>query len=159
MDKRANEWSILRTVYNVQECAGVEESERPDFLLTKDGHGAVPFGVEVTELFRNQADARSVRHPDYLDALFRGAPHMHKDDRKPFALSWARISDSSGGVTDKNVPMILTPSIPEADHRRQSPQLSGARGRAATPSEAGTSTSSSATATSPRETRCRTSTP
>ncbi|MEU0266638.1 hypothetical protein [Nocardioides sp. NPDC006303] len=118
MDKRANEWSILRTVYDIEECAGVDESERPDFLLSKDGHGAVPFGVEVTELFRHEADARSVRHPDYLDALFRGGPYMHKDDKKPFALSWARITDKDGAVKAENVPVIVTPPIPEADHRR-----------------------------------------
>ena len=92
VEKRANEWSILRTVYDIEECTAVEESERPDFLLTKHGHGAVPFGVEVTELFRDQADARSVRHPDYLDALFRGAPHMHKDDKAALPLSFMRIT-------------------------------------------------------------------
>lgn len=118
MDKRANEWSILRTVFDIEGCAGVEESERPDFLLTRNGHGAVPFGVEVTELFRHQAGARSVRHPDYLDALFRGAPFMHKDDKKPFAVAEVRITDSNGCVKGENVPMILTPPILKADHRR-----------------------------------------
>lgn len=118
VDKRANEWSILRTVFDLAECASVEESERPDFLLTMNGHGAVPFGVEVTELFRNQSDARSVRHPDYLDALLRGGPHMHKDDKKPLALSWGRITGGHGNVKHEHMPMILTPATTEADHRR-----------------------------------------
>ena len=103
---------------DIEECASVAESERPDFLLTKNGHGAVPFGVEVTELFRDQADARSVRHPEYLDALFRGAPHMHKDDKKALPLSFMTITDPDGNVTHENVPGILGPAISEADHRR-----------------------------------------
>lgn len=133
VEKRANEWSILRTVYDVEECAGVEQSERPDFLLTKNGHGAVPFGVEVTELFRNQADARSVRHPDYLDALFRGGPHMHKDDKDALPLVFMRISDSNGHVTHESVPGILTAAVPEEDHRRAlaaTIESKGARGYA-----------------------------
>lgn len=133
VEKRANEWSILRTVYDIEECAGVGESERPDFLLTKSGHGAVPFGVEVTELFRNQADARSVRHPGYLDSLFRGAPHMHKDDKEALPLSFMRITDSNGNVTQENVPGILTAPISEADHRRAiaaTVEIKGTRGYA-----------------------------
>lgn len=118
VEKRANEWSILRTVYDIEECTAVEESERPDFLLTKHGHGAVPFGVEVTELFRDQADARSVRHPDYLDALFRGAPHMHKDDKAALPLSFMRITDLDGNVTHENMPGIFTAARSESDHRR-----------------------------------------
>ena len=80
VDKRANERSILRTVYDVAEFEEILESERPDFLLRRAA--ADVFGVEVTEIFATEADARAANHPEYLAELFEGGRYKHSADKK-----------------------------------------------------------------------------
>jgi len=53
--------------------------ENPDFLLYCILKKYV-FGVEVTELYRNQASARLKNIPGYVDHLVEGGTHKHKDD-------------------------------------------------------------------------------
>lgn len=127
VNKRVNEWSILRTVYDVSEFSEIRETERPDFLLMRNDRDAQSFGVEVTELFANQADARAVNHPEYLPALFAGALHMHKDDPRLLPVSRMRLTDPEGNVRHEDLPGILTPTPSNTDHRRALAAVIGAK--------------------------------
>jgi len=127
VEKRVNEWSILRTVYDVSQFSEVRETERPDFLMMRNERDAHAFGVEVTELFANQADARAVNHPDYLPALFAGAPHMHKDDPRLLPVARMRLTDSDGNLKQEDLPGILTRTPSNAEHRRSLAAVIGAK--------------------------------
>lgn len=115
IDKRANEWSILRNVYDVAEFEEIVESERPDFLLRRAGSDV--FGVEVTELFATGADARAANHPEYLAELFEGGRYMHRADRELLPVVRVRVTDSDGAVKHEDLPAVFTPTAPEDEHR------------------------------------------
>lgn len=123
IDKRANEWSILRSVYEASDFQDVHEHERPDFLLMRRGSGAIPFGVEVTELFAHEGDARAVNHPGYLPALFDGALHMHKEDPRLLPVVRMRLTDPDGNVKHEDLPGILTLTASDSEHRRALAQV------------------------------------
>ncbi|XVV17281.1 hypothetical protein ACQP2X_23755 [Actinoplanes sp. CA-131856] len=128
--KAARELAILRSVYRLEEYAEVEHADRPDFYLHTPGRK--PFGVEITELYRSQTDARTMHRPEYIGDLLAGGRHMHRDDIKPLSVAQVRISDPSGVVKAENVPAIIRREPTTADHssaiaealRRKSEKLS-----------------------------------
>lgn len=69
--KPQRERELLRAIYNAGEYASVEHGDSPDFLLRRH-HVNSRFGVEVTEVFDSDADARLRFHPDYVTSLLAG---------------------------------------------------------------------------------------
>jgi len=55
--KRAQETAILEMAYDLSRLHSVTPRERPDFALAH-GVGSKPFGVEVTQLFIHESQAR-----------------------------------------------------------------------------------------------------
>ena len=77
---KKEEKEILNSLYSEQENT-IEESERPDFILSKDGKRK--FGVEITELFYNESSARLKKHKEYGGKILKlntQKKYMHKDD-------------------------------------------------------------------------------
>jgi hypothetical protein len=62
----------------------VEEGERPDFVCSRTGN--LLFGVEITEFFWTESDARLRKIESYVSDLISGGQHRHKDDIKEIVV-------------------------------------------------------------------------
>lgn len=119
MSKEERERAILGMVYGMDDVAHVEKTERPDFAVS------VPesrFGVEITELYDSEADARAINHPYYVPGLLAGGQHMHKDDIGPLSVCRVRISGPDGVTKQTDVPAIIR-RLPS--HAEKSSRLAG----------------------------------
>lgn len=114
MDKRDRERAILDMIYASHEFALVQHQDSPDFLLKHHGVDAA-FGVEVTELYENEADARAEHHPEYIGRLFEGHPHMHKDDIQALAVSRVTVREPNGRIKHEDLPAIIRQHPPSEE--------------------------------------------
>ena len=78
MDK-SKERVLVETVYG-RSTLEIQETEEPDFLCSLQGN--TPFGVEVTEFFMTESDARLCKIHGYASELIKGGNLRHKDDKK-----------------------------------------------------------------------------
>jgi hypothetical protein len=83
MDKR-EERKALDAVFGKWSLA-VEEGERPDFVCSRNEKTL--FGVEVTEFFWTESDARLRKIQNYGSDLIRGGDYRHKDDINEIVVS------------------------------------------------------------------------
>ena len=104
--KAEREWEGLRQVYREHEFASVHHGDRPDFVLCRQGTDT-EFGVEVTELYETEADARAHIHPDYIPQLLSGSRHMHKDDVSVLNVERVQLLDKAGNVKATSLPAIV----------------------------------------------------
>lgn len=104
-NKQAVEDCLLQLVFDVDDYDFVKARERPDFQLQRSPEEA--FGVEITELFPTQADARSQRIPSYLPDLLAGGEHMHREDVSELKVVTVQITDEHGGVKARDVPAVM----------------------------------------------------
>ena len=112
--KKAREREILRAVYDESAFDEVIEQERPDFVLRREG--LADFGIEITELFDSESDARVRNRPSYVSDLLAGKPPIHKDDIDVLKISEVTISDADGKIKATGVPSIIRPT-PTVDER------------------------------------------
>src|SRR5229473_6964619 len=121
-------------VYRAQEFESLQHSDRPDFVLRPRGADAA-FGVEVTELYETEADARAETHPGYISDLLAGGPHMHKHDASVLRVEKVQLQDREGNLKAADLPAIIR-SKPSADEharaiaellRRKTKQATGYR--------------------------------
>lgn len=75
---KLEERRILDAVYSHLNPLSVTESESPDFVCEAFGN---KFGVEVTEFFVSESEARLQKLPGYGLALLKGGEYRHKNDR------------------------------------------------------------------------------
>jgi hypothetical protein len=104
--KPQRERELLRAIYNAGEYASVEHGDSPDFLL-RHHHVNSRFGVEVTEVFDSDADARLRFHPDYVTRLLAGGRHMHRDDVDVLRRTKVMIQAADGTVKHEGVTAII----------------------------------------------------
>ncbi|MEU5529489.1 hypothetical protein ABZ744_21395 [Micromonospora chersina] len=104
--KRAHETVILQMAYDLSDFHQVSPRERPDFALTRREVDK-PFGVEVTQLFRHQSQARLNLVPGYMHRLWSGGSHLHKKDVKALQSVKVKIEDKHGNVRHTDVPAII----------------------------------------------------
>lgn len=104
---------ILEMVYDLSRFQSVIPRERPDFALAHQQGG--PFGVEVTQLFVNEAQARLNLARGYADRLWAGGAHMHKKDKKHLRATTLTVTSVEGEVRHAGLPAILmdTPTVAE----------------------------------------------
>lgn len=67
----------------------------------------MPFGVEVTEFYDTESDARARNHPTYVSDLLAGGGHMHKDDVSVLSVARVSIQGPDGVVKQTDVSAIL----------------------------------------------------
>lgn len=101
MDKVERERVALEVVYDPAELDKLVPGDKPDFVLAK--RFGPDFGVEVTDLYQTESNARLINVPDYLPQLFAGGPHMHKDDIEVLQVGEFVIQDKDGNVKQDNV--------------------------------------------------------
>jgi hypothetical protein len=81
MDKKQIERDILSLVYENNKYGQIVDSERPDFRIKNKGFD-IPFGVEITEFYFSQSNARIRNIPDYFTEILDSDQYRHKDDKK-----------------------------------------------------------------------------
>jgi hypothetical protein len=132
--KAERERAGLDQVYRAQEFEALHYSDRPDFVLRHRG-AATAFGVEVTELYETEADARAELVPGYISDLLAGGRHMHKEDPLVLKVEKVQLHDKDGNLKAADLPAIIR-QIPSAhEHaraiaevvRRKTQQASGYR--------------------------------
>lgn len=108
--RKIRERAILETVYSIDRFDKVCESESPDFKLRHRNEEEY-FGVEVTEFFLFESDARIKSIPGYMSELFAGGKPRHKDDvdlLKVEKAVWRKADGSEEEVID-----VIKRQLPE----------------------------------------------
>ena len=111
--KRLQETIILGMAYDLSRFQSVTPRERPDFALAHES--GRPFGVEVTQLFVNESQARLSQARGYANRLWAGGSHMHKKDLKALKTTTVTVMSKEGKVRQAGVPAIFTytPTVAE----------------------------------------------
>jgi len=110
--KRAQETAILEMAYDLSRFHCVTPRERPDFALTHRADNK-PFGVEVTQLFIHESQARFNLIPGYAHRLWSGGSHLHKKDLKVLQSVTVEVRDKDGNVRHADLPAVIleTPGV------------------------------------------------
>ena len=111
--KKKKERLIFDLVYADRSFDEIKDFENPDFLLRyfpKDPY----FGVEVTEQYLSETNARIDNISGYSGQLLNGGVFKHKDDRKVINITEIDIIDRNGCVHAKNISSIMQELPPPA---------------------------------------------
>ena len=103
--KKQQERRIFDLIYSDRSFDEVKESENPDFLVRYFPNTSY-FGVEVTEYYLTETNARIDNIADYTGELLNGNDFKHKDDRKVLNVTEIDLIDEDGIVQAKNVSAI-----------------------------------------------------
>jgi hypothetical protein len=98
---------ILGMAYDLSRFQSVIPRERPDFALALR-LGGRPFGVEVTQLFFNESEARLHLRHDYSHRLWSGGSHLHKKDIKALRPTTVTVTDKDRNLRHTGLPAIFT---------------------------------------------------
>ncbi|BAX96077.1 hypothetical protein MSTE_00742 [Mycobacteroides stephanolepidis] len=101
--KQQIERMIFNTVYNPDHVADVSPHDRPDFVLTAYGPRQSKFGVEITEVFEDESEARLQNIDGYFDDLMEGKPHRHRDDIDALKVETVQIMTRGAEGLDEPV--------------------------------------------------------
>lgn len=99
ISKKDKERNILFSIYKKDDYAQIEDSEEPDFIICekKDGNR---FGVEVTELYYTETNARMKNLDNYCLDLLDGKDFKHKDDKKNIEIGFPKLIAENGEETE-----------------------------------------------------------
>jgi hypothetical protein len=112
MDQKLREQAILRLVYKGDEYAEILESECPDFLIRHKTQN-IFFGVEITEFYFSESNARLRNLPNYFSEIIYGN-YRHKADRQILKASDLTIT-TADGEPKGNTQGILQ-ELPKPEH-------------------------------------------
>ena len=93
--RKARERAILEMVYDIVQFDSVRDSESPDFILQHRSEQEY-FGVEITEFYLTDSDARTRFIPGYVSSLFAGGQVRHKDDIDTLKVEKATLTRADG---------------------------------------------------------------
>jgi hypothetical protein len=102
--KQALERAIFDSVYEEGSYVTVSHTDVPDFVVTTDSGS---FGVEVTETYADESEARSINIPSYTRNLLAGEPHRHRDDVAALNVVTVQITKPDGSVVIESSPAVL----------------------------------------------------
>lgn len=103
--KEERERRALAAVYGERERRDVKHADRPDFVLTANDGSC--FGVEVTDMYPNESEARLENVPGYFDDLIGGGLHIHRDDVSELKVVEFSVTAADGTVTHPSVTGVL----------------------------------------------------
>jgi hypothetical protein len=106
MDKKRKERVIFEMVYDESAFSFVHQQESPDIVLAYRSVPA-PFGVEITELYYSESEARLHNLPSYAQEILDGKPHRHRKDIELLQVSRATLLSSEGIVKARDLPIII----------------------------------------------------
>jgi hypothetical protein len=107
MDKLL-EKKLFDYVYEPHENWTVLPVESPDFLCKKEDN--IVLGVEVTELYQSESDARLINKQGYLAELLDHKKYCHKDDIKMFDVGKIAIIDENDVIVNDEVDAVVKKS-------------------------------------------------
>jgi len=113
MDTKKNkERTIFDLVYSGRAFDSVTPTEEPDFTV-KNADGE--FGVEITEFYSSQSEARIKNIPEYFQEILEGKKYRHKDDIVPLDVAEITVQPGDNRRPSFNVKGIARrlPSIDE----------------------------------------------
>ncbi len=113
-------------VYGPGELGSLDDSERPDFIATLPGVGD-PFGIEVTEFYLSESDARLRNIRGYLSDIFGHGRYRHVDDHKFLKVDEVTITPTDGG-DGRRVPAIIQTFPDTSEHLRQLAEVIRSKG-------------------------------
>ena len=103
--KKQRERQILDEVYADRTFSEIEPHESPDFLIRRHPR-TERFGVEITEFYLTEGEARLELIEGYWTDLLDGGDVRHKDDHHHFEVVKVDILTEEGEIHASNVPMI-----------------------------------------------------
>lgn len=112
MDKKQKEEAILTLIYNKADYAEVVPTEQPDFRIRH--HEELRFfGVEVTEFYYSEANARLKNISSYVGEILAENKYRHKDDKTLFAPQ--EITPISPEGISRGVQRVIIQMVPAVD--------------------------------------------
>lgn len=118
MQKHERELDALRAVYSEATVRSAVHHDRPDFLLTRQSP-PLRFGVEITDIYPTESDARLQNRPGYIQQLFEGGPYIHRDDAKNIPVATVEVSAEDGNVKATGLPAIIQEVQDGPEHYEQ----------------------------------------
>lgn len=97
-NKSKIERNILDLVYKDQSKLTVIHKDKPDFIIKNENGDE--FGVEVTELYNNDSDARLKNIPNYTKELIDTKKYRHKHDKKILRVEKISINKLDGEIVE-----------------------------------------------------------
>jgi len=107
MTKKDKERKILSNLYDIG-LYEVLESEEPDFIMKYRNEESF-FGVEITEYYYNETNARMDNIEGYFSSLLDGGDFLHKSDRKELDVSDITLISNDGA---ENVVKAIASKVP-----------------------------------------------
>ncbi len=86
---------ILKMVYDPQDYDKVEDSEVPDFRIKNKGDFPY-FGVEITEFYVSESNARLLEIPNYAEDIIKRDKFRHKVDKTSLSAEPVEVFSSEG---------------------------------------------------------------
>ncbi len=112
MDMKKNkERTIFDLVYSGRPFDSVTPTEEPDFKV-KNAYGE--FGVEITEFYFSQSEARMKNIPGYFTEILEGKKYRHKDDIVPLDVAEITVQPGDNRRPGFNVKGIVR-QLPRID--------------------------------------------
>lgn len=87
-------------MYDPAEFAAVEHVDRPDFFVYSHGPDKPAFGVEITEVYDDESNARLQNIEGYFEDLIAGKPHRHRDDVETLKVETIQLRSKEGVLRD-----------------------------------------------------------
>lgn len=111
--KRKWERSTLELVYDPVAFEIVHD-DSPDFRLSRPGKA--PFGVEVTDVFIDDSQARMLFVEGYMESLWKGGRHIHRDDVVNLEVAELEVTDPTGEREPRKIQGIVRTNPTRDDH-------------------------------------------
>lgn len=104
MDKR-REREIFEGVYNLLKNTRIVDSESPDFIIEDDR--LYRLGVEVTELYQDETEAKLRHHPGYVDGLLSGKQAVFRKDKDKISVDKIKLVSDDPEKEDLEINAII----------------------------------------------------
>lgn len=114
-NKKQSELKIFQLAFDRNTYKSFQHRDKPDFWVESIFKQTF-YGVEVTELFISETDARLDKISDYADELLGKGNYRHKDDIKRLDVSEIIFESPDGERI--TVPAIRVESITFAEYRK-----------------------------------------
>ncbi|MFO6419117.1 hypothetical protein ACLBKS_02815 [Hylemonella sp. W303a] len=96
--QKAEERLQLQRVFG-SDATSAQDFERPDFLLKTPDNSLL--GIEVTNLYSSESDAKLKRLPGYSDSLLSRSRPVHQADMRTLRVDELTILNADGSIVDK----------------------------------------------------------
>jgi hypothetical protein len=106
---------IFSLVYNKKTELKIEHEDKPDFWICNSSNQR--FGVEITEIYKNESDARLTNIPNYTGELLDFKKYRHKDDFESLIVDDIEIISEDGDKRKTKAVVQSVPSITEFSRR------------------------------------------